>query len=398
MTKELQLSFEQVNVDTTEMKPVYLIVVNNQTYIRLSKIAFEVLRLRSQGVSFELLASELNLGSGNTFTPEYLTNYHQNLLDKISSIDEKSNVKKPGFLVEIPLLETDLVEKLAKLLSMAFSPLIAIFLIGFMMCLLTFNLVEHGLNFSFQSADFFTAYGLFLISLFFHELGHASACSRFGVKPGSIGFTIYLIYPAFYADVSIAWKLKRWERVLVDLGGVYFQLIVAAFYALLMAFTGWSVLSTAIAIIIGSCVFSLNPIFKFDGYWVVSDAFGVTNLSKQPGRIAEYIYDKFQGRTVVDLPWPQWVIFVLSAYSLISITVWLSFVIHIFPLFIQYISSYPQIFLAFFNIKNFSWLTLLSFLQANFMIITIGLLFRSITKVALGGWSYFTQKHLKVGK
>lgn len=67
---------------------------------------------------------------------------------------------------------------------------------------------------------------LLLLSSFVHEIGHASACRHFGVKHGGIGFGLYLTFPVFYTDVSEIWKLKRTERIVVNMAGVYFQLIL----------------------------------------------------------------------------------------------------------------------------------------------------------------------------
>ena len=46
-----------------------------------------------------------------------------------------------------------------------------------------------------------------LVSSFFHELGHASACKYCGVKHGSIGLGLYLNFPVLYTDVTEIWKL-----------------------------------------------------------------------------------------------------------------------------------------------------------------------------------------------
>ncbi|NJM95342.1 MAG: M50 family metallopeptidase [Acaryochloridaceae cyanobacterium CSU_5_19] len=145
----------------------------------------------------------------------------------------------------------------------------------------------------------------FMISLLMHELGHASACVRYGGRPSEIGFTVYLLWPAFYSDVSDAWRLKRWQRVVVDLGGVFFQLAVAAVYVFLYQQTGWQAYQIALALIIGSCLMTLNPVFKFDGYWVFADAFGITNLSQQPSRIIAYYLQRCGGDRFSLCPGPQ---------------------------------------------------------------------------------------------
>ena len=66
-----------------------------------------------------------------------------------------------------------------------------------------------------------------VLSAGFHEFGHAAAARRGGATPGAMGAGIYLVWPAFYTDVTDSYRLGRWGRVLTDLGGLYFNAIVA---------------------------------------------------------------------------------------------------------------------------------------------------------------------------
>ena len=66
-----------------------------------------------------------------------------------------------------------------------------------------------------------------VVATAFHELGHASACRHGGARPGVMGFGVYLVWPAFYCDVTDAYRLNRAGRLRTDLGGVYFNAIFA---------------------------------------------------------------------------------------------------------------------------------------------------------------------------
>ena len=44
-----------------------------------------------------------------------------------------------------------------------------------------------------------------------------------GARPGEMGVGVYLIWPAFYCDVTEAYRLNRRGRLRTDLGGVYFN-------------------------------------------------------------------------------------------------------------------------------------------------------------------------------
>lgn len=67
---------------------------------------------------------------------------------------------------------------------------------------------------------------LMVISSFFHELGHASVCKRFGVCHGGIGLGLYLNFPVLYTDVTEVRRLRRADRCIVNLARVYFQMIM----------------------------------------------------------------------------------------------------------------------------------------------------------------------------
>src|SRR5215207_5744812 len=62
-----------------------------------------------------------------------------------------------------------------------------------------------------------------VVATAFHEIGHASACRHSGARPGEMGVGVYLIWPAFYCDVTEAYRLDRRGRLRTDLGGVYFN-------------------------------------------------------------------------------------------------------------------------------------------------------------------------------
>ena len=121
------------------------------------------------------------------------------------------------------------------------------------------------------------------LSVLAHELGHASALSRYGGTPSGIGFGLFILLPVFYADVSQAWRLRRWQRIVVDIGGIYFQQLFFAFAALLATLWNSPSLRAVCVAIDLMTVIALNPAFRFDGYWVVADWLGLTRLHRSAG-------------------------------------------------------------------------------------------------------------------
>lgn len=119
---------------------------------------------------------------------------------------------------------------------------------------------------------------LCLASILFHELGHAAAVSRFGGTPGRIGCGLYILLPTFYADVSQLWRFPRRHRMVVDLGGVYFQQIGFALFALGAAGAGSPELLATCRLIDLMVLTALNPMFHFDGYWFLADYLAIPKL------------------------------------------------------------------------------------------------------------------------
>ena len=132
---------------------------------------------------------------------------------------------------------------------------------------------------------------------FCHEFGHATALAAHGCRRLQIGFGIYLYFPVLYTDVSEAWRLQRLQRVLVDLGGIYFHCLSQL--ALLAAYYIWhrEVLLYAIFMIDITITSSLNPFLRMDGYWMLSDFCGLWNLRKQSFGLVRHVFRRLAGRT-----------------------------------------------------------------------------------------------------
>jgi putative peptide zinc metalloprotease protein len=112
----------------------------------------------------------------------------------------------------------------------------------------------------------------------FHEFGHAAAARRGGATPGAMGAGVYLVWPAFYTDVTDSYRLGRGGRVRTDLGGLYFNAIVAVGIAGLWAVTRYDALLLVVATQILQMLRQLAPLVRFDGYHVLADVTGVPDL------------------------------------------------------------------------------------------------------------------------
>ena len=126
--------------------------------------------------------------------------------------------------------------------------------------------------------DLLIVVGLSLVSAAFHECGHAAGCRYGGARPGKIGVGIYLVWPAFFTNVTDSYRLSRAGRLRTDLGGLYFNAVFMLALAGIYTATSSEVLLLAIAFTHLEMLEQLLPFVRFDGYFIISDLIGVPDL------------------------------------------------------------------------------------------------------------------------
>ena len=141
----------------------------------------------------------------------------------------------------------------------------------------------HGLGGGLQQVlrdpvDLLIVLGLSLVSAVFHECGHAAGCRYGGARPGKIGVGIYMVWPAFFTNVTDSYRLSRAGRLRTDLGGLYFNAVFMLALAGVYAATSSEVLLLVIAFTHLEMLEQLMPFVRFDGYFILSDLIGVPDL------------------------------------------------------------------------------------------------------------------------
>lgn len=117
-----------------------------------------------------------------------------------------------------------------------------------------------------------------ILSAAFHEFGHAAAARYGGAPPGRMGFGLYLFWPAFFTDVTDSYRLGRAGRVRTDLGGLYFNAIVAVAIVGVWWVTRYDALLLVVFTQLLQMLHQLLPMVRFDGYHVLADLTGVPDL------------------------------------------------------------------------------------------------------------------------
>ncbi len=132
-----------------------------------------------------------------------------------------------------------------------------------------------------------------------HEFGHAIVCRRFGGEVHVMGVMFMIFTPMPYVDATSSWAFReRWKRALVGGAGMIVELFVAALAIFVWARTGPGLLhSLAYNMVfvasISTLVFNLNPLLRYDGYYILSDLLEIPNLHQRSVGQLRYLAEKY---------------------------------------------------------------------------------------------------------
>lgn len=224
---------------------------------------------------------------------------HYGIVESNTKVEKVDNSKYLS--LRIMLFNQKQVEKVSHIFLSLFSPERFYFVLSFCLLVVGTTLIANYQKLNLEltlSKDFLVIFALInVISLFLHELGHATACRKFGADHGGIGFGFYIFSPVLFADVSDAWKLKPSERIIIDLAGLYMQSVLNAFILLLyFLFDNNQILMASFIFSIGMLL-NLNPFFRRDGYWAVCDALNIPNLKTKSDSVILKSFQWIRGKS-----------------------------------------------------------------------------------------------------
>lgn len=117
-----------------------------------------------------------------------------------------------------------------------------------------------------------------------HETAHGLVCKRHGGEVREVGVALILFAPVAFVDVTSCWRFaSRWPRIHTALAGIYVEVACAAL-AVLMAGQTTSretqsfLDNVAVMASISTLLFNINPLSRFDGYYVLADLCQFHNL------------------------------------------------------------------------------------------------------------------------
>lgn len=247
------------------------------------------------------------------------------LLKDANGRDPRVTKPNPLLALRFKVVVSD--ERTTRRLSAPFAalfwpPLVVAVVAGFAV-MSTWLLLSHGLAAStrallYEPALLVLLFALTAVSAGFHELGHAAACRYGGGTPGAMGAGLYLVWPAFYTDVTDSYRLGRGARLRTDLGGLYFNMVFALGTFGVWAVTGWEALLVVIPLQLLQMVHQLLPFVRLDGYLILSDLTGVPDLFARikPTLLAAVPGRRADDRVTALKPWVRivvtlWVVLVI---------------------------------------------------------------------------------------
>ena len=127
-----------------------------------------------------------------------------------------------------------------------------------------------------------------------HELGHAYMSVKYGLRVPTIGIAFMVLMPVLYTDTSGAWTLRsRRQRLMIDGAGIFTELALASLATILWVFLPEGglrlcVFAVATTSWVTSLVVNLNPLMRFDGYYILSDTLGFQNLQNRSFDMARW--------------------------------------------------------------------------------------------------------------
>ena len=114
-----------------------------------------------------------------------------------------------------------------------------------------------------------------------------------------------VMMPVLYTDTSASWRLrKNYQRLMIDFAGIFTELAIAVVATLMWlfmedGFLRYAVFTVATIGWVSSLVINLNPLMRFDGYYILSDALQFKNMQERGFEFArwqlrEFLFDMRQ--------------------------------------------------------------------------------------------------------
>lgn len=268
--------------------PPWLVRRADGTVVQLSHLLYLVLSSLDGRRNLDAVAEEVSAEFGRRVSSanvEYLIGNKLVGLQLIAGTasGHSNGAAKRSLFLKRRALSPALVGKLIRPLVPLFNPVVVGFVLGVLCAfdawIFTHSITAHLLAVFTDPVRMLSVLGLIMLSMLFHELGHAAACRYGGARPAGIGIGFYLVWLTFYTDVTDTYRLDRRGRLRTDLGGLYFNAVAALILGAAYGITDNSIFLVAALLEQYAALMQVFPFIRTDGYHVLSDATGVPDIS-----------------------------------------------------------------------------------------------------------------------
>jgi len=193
-----------------------------------------------------------------------------NILNKFFNfISPKSSVSKKILIAEKEHIKANLC---SKKISVIFWVQLSLILVTLVSCifLLIFPLSFTVSTINSNYATYFYTLLIF-IGCLIHETGHSYFCWYCGIGARPIGFTINIIFPVLFTNVSGIEEVPINKRLIIDMAGLAFQSFFMVFLIVLFISTKNILFYLTVKTLLYLMVFNFHPFIQTDGYWFFND-------------------------------------------------------------------------------------------------------------------------------
>ncbi|MDD2277891.1 MAG: M50 family metallopeptidase [Candidatus Margulisbacteria bacterium] len=255
------MNLQDIKILETDFKFKYLVTSSDNTVFYCGVIMKDVLNSIKTGMTTSEIVDFIN--------SKHKTEYDAIQIDTCRNvIQNKATINKSSFKPLIFLFNSEKmpIQKFSVLTNQYFF--FSSFFVLLIINLFFVNSIEYTQLDGFEKLFKYTI--LFII-LIMHEIGHSAIAKQYNIKTGKVGLGIYLFIPVFYINLNEIWRLKKEKRVLINLGGIYFQFISSIILITLYIISKSDIIGSLIKVNFIIAMINFNPFIKFDGYWVLAD-------------------------------------------------------------------------------------------------------------------------------
>lgn len=283
MEKCLQVKvYEKRIEEDVDKEKFYILSFGKDNHVKVTKRAMEIIELMDGTRSFNRILYDLskkNIQINKEELEYFIKKFIEPKCLLEGSKEYKREKKANKLWIHIPIIESSKFSFIYKMMKHLINKRLSIILLFMVsICCINAGYILIKNNNIFDQINSLQIICLVYFSMFVHELGHATAAHKYGVDVGKIGFGIYMFYLIFFVDMTNTWRLDRTKRIINDVSGMYFQLLmIIPVYVFAVILNDFS-LFLGIIIIFISSLMNIVPVLRMDGYWLLSDYLNIQNV------------------------------------------------------------------------------------------------------------------------